>query len=89
MVIITVTSTPSAGGSATSSSATPTQTKNSDDSSSGLGTGSIIGLSVAGGVALLGIIGFCVWKFTRKRYGDFDDGKQAYFSGARILCCAI
>jgi hypothetical protein len=40
--------------------------------SSGLGTGSIIGLSVAGGVALIGIIAFFVWKFTRKQK-DFDD----------------
>jgi len=28
---------------------------------------------VAGGLALIGIIGFFVWKFTRKRFTDFDD----------------
>jgi hypothetical protein len=30
-------------------------------------------MSVAGGVALIGIIAFFVWKFTRKRFSDFDD----------------
>ena len=47
---------------------------NSDnDSSSGVGTGSIVGLSVAGGIALIGVVAFFIWKFTRKRFGDFDD----------------
>lgn len=41
-----------------------------------MGTGSIIGLSVSGGVALIGIIAFIVWKFTRKRFSDrFDDSE--------------
>lgn len=59
------------------SSATPssTQSSSSSSSSSGLGTGSIIGLSVAGGVAVIGIISFFVWKFTRKRFADFDDNE--------------
>ncbi|KAL0953223.1 hypothetical protein HGRIS_004476 [Hohenbuehelia grisea] len=45
-------------------------------SSPGLSIGSIVGLSVAGGVAVLGIIGFFVWKFTRKRrFDDFNDSE--------------
>ncbi|KAG1726693.1 uncharacterized protein EDB91DRAFT_1165746 [Suillus paluster] len=61
----------------TSSSATPssTQSSSSSSSSSGLGTGSIVGLSVAGGVAVIGIVSFFVWKFTRKRFADFDDNE--------------
>jgi hypothetical protein len=33
-------------------------------------------LSVAGGVAIMGIIGFFVWKFTRKRGGEFNDNEE-------------
>jgi hypothetical protein len=33
---------------------------------------------VAGGVAVIGIIAFFIWKLTRKRFSDFDDG--TYFS---------
>lgn len=66
--------------SSASSSSSPTPTSdgqgNSDDSS-GLGTGSIIGLSVAGGIALLGIAAFFIWKFTRKRgSATYDDGER-------------
>ena len=62
------------------SNASPTATPPPGDpaasSSSGLGTGSIIGLSVAGGIALLGIIAFFAWKFTRRRRSSsYDDGK--------------
>ncbi|KAF9466583.1 hypothetical protein BDZ94DRAFT_1251288 [Collybia nuda] len=32
-------------------------------------------MSVAGGIAVIGIIGFFVWKFTRKRFSDFDDNE--------------
>lgn len=32
-------------------------------------------MSVAGGVALIGIIAFFVWKFTRKRFSDYDDNE--------------
>jgi len=62
---------------ATGTSATPTPTsEGSPQESSGLGTGSIIGLSVAGGIALLGIVAFFIWKFTRKRRSaTYDDGK--------------
>ncbi|KAI6168116.1 hypothetical protein EDD17DRAFT_746184 [Pisolithus thermaeus] len=59
---------------AASSSPTPTPSPQSDDnSSSGVGIGTIIGLSVAGGVAVIAIICFFIWKFTRKRFSDFDD----------------
>jgi len=33
-------------------------------------------MSVAAGVAVIGIVGFFVWKFTRKRFSDFDDSKN-------------
>ncbi|KAH0833089.1 inositol hexakisphosphate-domain-containing protein [Lanmaoa asiatica] len=70
--IVTAISTPSA---------TPTQTGTSNNSGGGgLSTGSIIGLSVAGGIAAVGIILFFVWKFTRKRFTDFDDSTSVYVS---------
>ncbi|KAI0303591.1 hypothetical protein B0F90DRAFT_1707229 [Multifurca ochricompacta] len=62
-----------------STSSTPSHTAASDgssDGSSGISTSTIIGLSVAGGIALLGIIGFFVWKFTRKRMHDFNDNEE-------------
>ncbi|KIJ66913.1 hypothetical protein HYDPIDRAFT_85508 [Hydnomerulius pinastri MD-312] len=60
----------------TAGTATPSHTdSSSSNDSGGLGTGSIIGLSVAGGVAVIGIISFFVWKFTRKRFADFDDNE--------------
>jgi len=67
---------------ATSTNTSPTPSSTPDgpapsSESSGLGTGSIIGLSVAGGIALLGIVAFFIWKFTRKhRLATYDDGKQ-------------
>lgn len=73
VVIVTV----QASNSNTGPTPSPT-TKDSgeNDSSSGLGTGSIIGLSVAGGIALLGVMAFFIWKFTRKRRGSgYDDGE--------------
>ncbi|KAF8149822.1 hypothetical protein B0H34DRAFT_791245 [Crassisporium funariophilum] len=63
-------------GSSTTPTPQPTESKKSDSSEGGgLGTGSIVGMSVAGGVAVIGIIAFFVWKFTRKRFSDFDDGE--------------
>ncbi|CAA7268175.1 unnamed protein product [Cyclocybe aegerita] len=60
----------------TSSSETATATNaNNEDEDGGISTGSIIGMSVAGGVAVIGIIAFFVWKFTRKRFADFDDNE--------------
>ncbi|KLO17433.1 hypothetical protein SCHPADRAFT_868244 [Schizopora paradoxa] len=71
----TVTLPPGGTSSSTSTSATSTPTSDQDnsDDSSGVGTGTIVGLSVAGGIAVLGVVGFLVWKFTRKRGVDFDD----------------
>jgi len=58
-----------------SSTALPTNTSKSDDDGGGLSTGSIVGMSVAAGIAVIGIVGFFVWKFTRKRFSDFDDNE--------------
>ncbi|KAJ3503755.1 hypothetical protein NLJ89_g8289 [Agrocybe chaxingu] len=70
----TVTVTGSATVTSSSETATATNT-NEEEEDSGLSTGSIIGMSVAGGVAVIGIIAFFVWKFTRKRFADFDDNE--------------
>jgi len=32
-------------------------------------------MSVAGGIAVIGIIAFFIWKFSRKRFSDFDDNE--------------
>ncbi|TFK46089.1 hypothetical protein OE88DRAFT_1668249 [Heliocybe sulcata] len=70
---VIVTSTPPAPSSTSSSAADST---GDDDDSGSNKTSTIIGLSVAGGVALIGLIAFFVWKFTRKRAVDeFDDGE--------------
>lgn len=73
VIVVTVVASSSA-----SASPTPTDTPKDDpNESSGLSTGSIVGLSVAGGIALLGIVAFFVWKFTRKRWSaTYDDGKR-------------
>jgi hypothetical protein len=63
--VVIVSATPS------TSSAAPTNT--SDSSSSSPGKGTFIGLGVAGGIAVLGLAGFLVWKFTQKRFSQFDD----------------
>ncbi|KAF8170103.1 hypothetical protein BJ912DRAFT_933463 [Pholiota molesta] len=67
------------GQASSTSSSDPAATSTADNSNnndnSGLGTGSIVGMSVAGGVAVIGIIAFFVWKFTRKRFSDFDDNE--------------
>ncbi|KAJ8456609.1 hypothetical protein ONZ45_g18653 [Pleurotus djamor] len=71
-VTVPVTFTPSA----TSSTEPSSTSAASNGDSGGLGTGSIIGLSVAGGVAVIGIIAFIIWKVTRKRgFSDFDDSE--------------
>ncbi|KZT40033.1 hypothetical protein SISSUDRAFT_1060688 [Sistotremastrum suecicum HHB10207 ss-3] len=61
----------------TSTSPAATSSAPSDDGSGdGIKTSTIIGLSVAGGVAVLGIVAFIIWKLTRKRFSDFDvDGE--------------
>jgi hypothetical protein len=67
LVVVADTRTPSAGPSQTAASS------NSASGGSSVGTSTIIGLSVAGGVAVLCVIGFFVWKFTRKRIGAYDN----------------
>ena len=76
-VYSTFTPTPSLSGSSSSSSQSGDADSSNagDDESSGISTGSIIGMSVAGGVALIGAACFVFWKFTRKRIDDFDDSE--------------
>ncbi|KAF9022892.1 hypothetical protein BDZ89DRAFT_1041972 [Hymenopellis radicata] len=75
-VTITITNTNSATDTSASASSTASSgSSSSDNSDSGLGTGSIVGIAVAGGVAVLGVIAFVIWKFTRKRFNDFDDSE--------------
>ncbi|KAF8633225.1 hypothetical protein AX15_001460 [Amanita polypyramis BW_CC] len=69
---ITVTSSSSSSAPSTSSTGIPS---NSDGSTGGLGVGPIIGMSVAGGIAVIGIVAFVIWKMTRKRFSDFDDNE--------------
>ncbi|KAJ7193907.1 hypothetical protein GGX14DRAFT_587239 [Mycena pura] len=71
-VQVTSTITPPASSASPSSSPSPAP-DNSTSSSSSIGKGGIIGLAVAGGVAVLFLIAFFVWKFTSKRKGGFDD----------------
>ncbi|CAL1716904.1 unnamed protein product [Somion occarium] len=72
-VIVTATQTPS------STSDQPSQSADADQAgggSKGVGTSTIVGLSVAGGIALICIAAFVIWKFTRKRFADdFDDNE--------------
>lgn len=42
-------------------------------SSGGSGQATYIGLGVAGGIAVLGLIAFIVWKFNQKRFSQLDD----------------
>ena len=83
---VTVTQTSTATSS--SDTATPTNTQDSNDSS-GLGIGPIIGMSVAGGIAVIAIIAFFIWKFTRKRFSAFDDSMSciANISANFVLMC--
>ncbi|KZP00579.1 hypothetical protein CALVIDRAFT_533576 [Calocera viscosa TUFC12733] len=68
-------------GSANSSAANSTTTAAADNSSSSsdntISQSTIIGLSVAGGIALIGIVAFIIWKFTRKRFAGLDDFEDA------------
>ena len=74
--VVTVVTTVAASDLASGSSSAPSSSQTSDgDDSSGISTGGIVGLSVAGGVALLAVVAFAVFKFSRKRYLDeYDDG---------------
>jgi hypothetical protein len=47
---------------------------------SGISTSTIIGLSVAGGLAALGAIAFIVWKMTQKRFSQFDNDDGMYIT---------
>lgn len=60
-----MTSSPESSGSADSGS--------SDNKEGGLSTGAIIGLSVAGGVVVLGAGLFLVYRLTSQRFSGFDD----------------
>ncbi|EPT05517.1 hypothetical protein FOMPIDRAFT_1027139 [Fomitopsis schrenkii] len=73
--IVTVISTVPASDLASGTQPAPSQTGDSNDSS-GISTGGIVGLSVAGGVALLAVVAFAIFKFSRKKYLDeYDDGE--------------
>ncbi|KAJ7081816.1 hypothetical protein B0H15DRAFT_763882, partial [Mycena belliarum] len=75
-VTLDVTITSQQAASSTSSSLpSPSKSSTSDDSG-GLSTGGIIGLAVAGGVTVICVIAFFIWKFTRKQGGDFDDSEN-------------
>lgn len=74
--IIIVADTPTPSASASQSAAA---SNNSGGGGSGVSTSTIIGLSVAGGVAVLCVVGFFVWKFTRKRIGDYDNSCVFFF----------
>ena len=50
----------------TSPTTIPTLKVQDNGGSSGLGTGPIIGLSITGGIAWLGIVLFLIWKFSQK-----------------------
>lgn len=73
-VTVTITSSSSSALPSSPSQGPPPASSGSSSSSS-LGTGSIIGISVAGGIAVIGIVAFIIWKLTRKRFSDFDDSK--------------
>ena len=70
----TITTSVTQSNSATSSAAEASSTSGASDDDGGIKTSTIIGLSVAGGEGVLGVIAFIVWKVTRKRYSDYDDG---------------
>ncbi|THH15786.1 hypothetical protein EW146_g4744 [Bondarzewia mesenterica] len=72
--IIIITASPA---SSTSASASPSSSAGASKEDSGVSSSTIIGLSVAGGVAVIGIVAFFVWKFTRKRFGDGLDDSEA------------
>jgi hypothetical protein len=70
IIVVVDTPTPSAPPSQSSASSSDNSGGGGD---SGLSTSTIIALSVAGGVAVLCVVGFFVWKFTRKRIGDYEN----------------
>jgi hypothetical protein len=76
----TVFETASATGNSTAAAAS---SKSDSEDSGGLSTGVIIGIAVAGGVVVLAIALFVIWKLKQKRFGGYDDD-GAYI---RLLSC--
>lgn len=74
MTTVVVSASDTGMGTSAAASSTSSAAGDDDGGGSGLGTSSIIGLSVAGGVAVIGVVAFFIWKFTRKRFGEYDDG---------------
>ncbi|KDQ14954.1 hypothetical protein BOTBODRAFT_44435 [Botryobasidium botryosum FD-172 SS1] len=72
---VTVVVTVPYSASSTSTSATPTSTQPAS-SGGGASNSTIIGLSVSGGLALIGLAGFIFWKVRSKR-DEFDDDAEA------------
>lgn len=68
--LATVFETASATGNSTAAAAV---SKNDSADSGGLSTGVIIGISVAGGVVVLAIALFVIWKLKQKRFSGYDD----------------
>jgi hypothetical protein len=66
----TVFETASATGNSTAAAAS---NKSDSQDSGGLSTGVIIGIAVAGGVVVLAIALFVIWKLKQKRFGGYDD----------------
>jgi cytoskeletal protein RodZ len=68
-----------------SSNGTSTAAKDEKDSSP-LSTGAIVGISVVGGVGVLGLILFIIWKMKQKRFASFDDddGESTIYRFFRI-----
>ncbi|KAI5454624.1 hypothetical protein NCC49_003517 [Naganishia albida] len=57
----------------TGNSSAAAANKSESEDSGGLGTGPIIGISVAGGVVVLAISLFILWKLKQKRFSGYDD----------------
>ncbi|KAF7327957.1 hypothetical protein MKEN_00375900 [Mycena kentingensis (nom. inval.)] len=72
---VNVTSTFTSQPSSSATSAVPDTNKDDSDDGPALSTGGIIGLAVAGGVSLLCVAGFFIWKCTRKNSSGFDDNE--------------
>lgn len=61
-------------------------TKSDSENSGGLGTGPIIGISVAGGVVVLAIALFILWKLKQKRFSGYDDDGEFCLGAGRLRC---
>lgn len=65
------------------STADAASSKADSEDSGGLSTGVIIGISVAGGVVVLAIALFIIWKLKQKRFSGYDD------DGAYAACLLL